>query len=264
MRTIRIALLAGLAAGVSVLAADAQEVAHAQPDFSGWWEGPGFDLAPPENGGPGPVTNMSKNIQQPEGDYKNPLLLPWAAQQVKYWADETRAGRAPPHAHALCLPTSVPGAMTLHQGYQFLQQQDRVTIVIANQSQFRHVYLNVPHSQNAKPSWYGDSVGHYEGDTLVIDTIAIKTMDVVPLDRFGTPHSDKLHVVERIRKTGPKELRIDYRVEDPGVFKAPWTASLTYHPFKEGWGEDTCAENNVDPFTGKPVDGMPTEEKPTF
>jgi hypothetical protein len=207
---------------------------------------------------------MSKNIQQPEGDYKNPLLLPWAAAQVKHWADETRAGRAPPHAHALCLPTSVPGAMTLHQGYQFLQQKDRVTIIIANQSQFRHVYLNVAHSKAPKPSWYGESVGHYEGDTLVIDTIGIKTMDVVPLDRFGTPHSEKLHVVERIRKTGPKEIRIDYRVEDPGVFTAPWTASLTYRPFKEGWGEDTCAENNVDPFTGKPVDGMPTEEKPTF
>jgi hypothetical protein len=258
----------GLAMAAATLAlsplAIADGNARAIPDFSGVWEGPGFDLAAPEKGGPGPVTNASGNIQWPEGDYKNPLLQPWAAAIVKHWAEESHAGRAPAHAHALCLPTSVPGVMTLHQGYAFLQQADRVTIVINNQSQTRHIYLNVPHSRNVKPSWYGESVGHYENDTLVVDTIGIKTRDVVPLDRFGTPHTEKLHVVERIRKVSPKEIRIDYTIEDPGVFTAAWDASLTFHPFKEGWGEDPCSENNVDPFTGVPVKGMPMDLHPVF
>jgi hypothetical protein len=128
-----------LAAGAAALAED-----RSLPDFSGTWEGPGFDLAPPEKGRPGPVVNASKDIQHPEGDYTNPWLQPWAAKQVRFWAEESHAGRAPAHAHALCLPTSVPGVMTLHQGYQFLQEADRVTILINNQSQYRHIYLNAP------------------------------------------------------------------------------------------------------------------------
>jgi hypothetical protein len=263
----RMQTIIGLTVSVAVLAVFSLAFAdedHAIPDFSGVWEGPGFDLAAPEKGGPGPVTNASKDIQKPEGDYSNPLLQPWAAAVVKRWAEESHAGHAPAHAHALCLPTSVPGVMTLHQGYAFLQEPKRVTIVINNQSQARHIYLNVSHSKTVKPSWYGESVGHYENDTLVVDTIGIKTMDVVPLDRFGTPHTEKLHVVERIRKISPREIRIDYHVEDPGVFTAPWDASLTFHPFKEGWGEDPCSENNVDPFTGTPMPGMPLDLHPAF
>ena len=264
MRADRYSTIFVLMALLVAPAAFAQEKVAPVPDFSGWWEGPGFDLAPPEKGGPGPVTNASGNIQWPEGDYKNPILQPWAAAQVKHWAEESHAGRAPAHAHALCLPTSVPGVMTLHQGYAFLQQKDKITIVVANQAQVRHIYLNVPHSKDVKPSWYGDSVGHYEGSTLVIDTVGIKTRDVVPFDRFGTPHTDKLHVVERMRRVNAHEIRIDYHIEDPGVFTKPFDASLTFHPFKEAFGEDPCSENNVDPFTGAPVKGMPVESQLSF
>ena len=61
----------------------------------------------------------------------------------------------------------------------------------------RHIYLNVPHSENPKPSWYGKSVGHYEGDALVIDTVGFN--DKTFIDNFRTPHSDKLHAIERLR-----------------------------------------------------------------
>ena len=214
-----VALLAG--------PAFAQEKAGPSPNFEGWWEGPGFDLASPEKGGPGPVTNASGNIQWPEGDYKNPILQPWAAARVKYWAEESHAGRAPPHAHALCLPTSVPGVMTLHQGYAFLQQKDKVTIVVANQAQVRHIYLDVPHSKALKPSWYGESVGHYEGDTLVVDTIGVTTKAAV--DYYNTPHTDKIHIVERYRLVdGGKTLEVTFTVDDPGAFTKAWSASQRY------------------------------------
>jgi len=252
-------IVAGTLGAASVFAA---QQSPAVPDFSGLWEGPGFDLEPLGKG-PGPVVNLSSDIQKPEGDYHNPILQPWAAAEVKRWAEETHAGRAPPHAHALCYPTSLPGVMTLHNGYQFLQTADRVTIIVANQTQARHIYLNVPHSKSVTPSWYGESVGHYEGDTLVVDTVGIKTKDVVPLDRFGTPHTEKLHVVERFRRTGPKQLRIEYHIEDPGAFTMPWDAVAMFHPFQE-WDEETCAENNVDPQTGRPVPGMPLDMHPAF
>jgi hypothetical protein len=259
----KVALLSlGILAGTLAASAFAAEQNQAAPDFSGVWEGPGFDLTPLGKG-PGPVVNASADIQKPEGDYRNPILQPWAAAVVKRWAEETHAGRAPPHAHALCYPTSLPGVMTLHNGYQFLQSADRVTIIVANQTQARHIYLNVPHSKSVTPSWYGESVGHYEGDTLVVDTIGIKTKDVVPFDRFGTPHTEKLHVVERIRRNGPKQLRIEYHIEDPGAFTMPWDAVAMFHPFEE-WDEETCSENNVDPQTGTPVPGMPLDMHPAF
>jgi len=187
-------ILIAATAGAALLAAvavSADERTEADiPDLSGLWEPPGFDLAPPDKGGPGPVLNMSKNIQQPVGDYKNPVLQPWAAAQVKKWGDEITAGRVPDHVHTLCMPMQVPGVMTLHNAYEFLQLKDKVVILIANQAQARYVYLNVPHSKTATPSWYGESVGHYEGDTLVIDTIGLKTHPLAPLDRFGTPHTE--------------------------------------------------------------------------
>jgi len=252
--------LAGLAAATPVASGAAQP--KETPDLSGRWEGPGFDLARAEKSGPGPVSNMSKDIQKPEGDYNNPILQPWAAAIVKKWADETRAGRAPPHAHALCYPTSVPGVMTLHNAYQFLQSPDKVTIIIANQAQVRHIYLNVPHSKHVVPSWNGESVGHYEGDTLVVDTIGIKPSEVVPIDRFGTPHTEQLHIVERIRKAGPKSLRIDYRIEDPGAFTMAWDAVAMFHPF-EGWEEQICSENNID-VAGNLLPGLPVDSRPAF
>jgi hypothetical protein len=257
-------LMLAVMLGVGSLAAGGAEQRQGSvPDLSGLWEGPGFDLAPPEKGGPGPVSNISKDIQKPEGDYNNPILQPWAAAIVKEWAEQTRAGRAPPHAHALCYPTSVPGMMTLHNAYQFLQGKDKVTIIVANQAQVRHIYLNVPHSNPLKATWNGESVGHYEGDTLVVDTIGIRASEFVPIDRFGTPHTEQMHVVERIRRAGPKVLRIDYRIEDPGAFTTPWEAVAAFHPFRE-WDEEICSENNVDPQTGKPVPGMPIEPRPAL
>src|SRR5512146_3428665 len=86
--TMKIGFTVLLAATAWALSPANSEQARAAPDLSGWWEGPGFDLAPPEDGGPGPVTNISKDIQKPEGDYRNPLLKPWAAAIVKHWAEE--------------------------------------------------------------------------------------------------------------------------------------------------------------------------------
>jgi hypothetical protein len=82
---------------------------------------------------------------------------------------------------------------------QMLQQPDKVTILYSNDHEVRHVRLNQPHPPRVTPSWYGDSVGHYEGDTLVIDTVGVKIGPFAMVDMYGTPHSPALHVVERYR-----------------------------------------------------------------
>ena len=91
----------------------------------------------------------------------------------------------------------------------------------------RTVYLNQQHSKNPKPSWNGESVGHYEGDTLVVDTIGQTTKSFV--DLFRTPHSEKLHVVERFRMLdGGKKLEVEMTVEDPAAFKKAWKGTKVW------------------------------------
>jgi hypothetical protein len=81
----------------------------------------------------------------------------------------------------------------------FVQSPKLVLMIFAGDAQIRHVYLDVPHSTHPKPSWYGESVGRYQGDTLLIDTVGFN--DKTYVDNFRTPHSDKLHVVERWKPT---------------------------------------------------------------
>jgi hypothetical protein len=101
----------------------------------------------------------------------------------------------------------------------------------------------VPHSANLKPSWYGESVGHYEGDTLVIDTIGQSTKTFV--DNFRTPHSEKLHVVERWKTIDEgKQIQVHITVDDPDTFNQPWQATKLFQKRQATLQEEACAENN--------------------
>jgi hypothetical protein len=107
--------------------------------------------------------------------------------------------------------------------------------------------MNVPHSENLKPSWYGESVGHYEGDTLVVDTIGLN--DKTVLDVYRTPHTAKLHVVERWRMVdGGKAMEAVFTVEDPDAFYEPWTGMRRYRRVEQEPYEKICAENNTNLF----------------
>jgi hypothetical protein len=125
--------------------------------------------------------------------------------------------------------------------------------------ELRHVYLNVPHSKNVKPSWYGESVGHYEGDTLVVDTIGQNTKTFV--DAFRTPHTEKLHVVERWRLIdGGKVLEVKVTVDDPDAYNQAWSSYVRHERAKDPLVEDICAENNLNLFDYH----MPVAETPDF
>jgi hypothetical protein len=124
----------------------------------------------------------------------------------------------------------------------FLQSPKEVVLIWRADRQTRHIYLNVPHSQHPSPSWYGESVGHYEGnDTLVVDTIGQNTRTFV--DNYNTPHTDQLHVVERFRlsKDG-NSLVINIHVEDPGAFTTPWDAVQRFDRFDGFLVEDICPD----------------------
>jgi hypothetical protein len=150
------------------------------------------------------VTNRSRrngvsNYNQLVGDYTNPILQPWAAEMVKKFGEIALTGVTNPNPANQCWPEPVPFIFK-NNGMQMVQQPHQVTIIYDENHQFRTVRMNEPHSVQVTPSWHGDSVGHYEGDTLLVDTVGIKTdRPFAMIDLFGTPYSKALHVVERYR-----------------------------------------------------------------
>jgi hypothetical protein len=266
------------------------------PDFSGVWSHPFLTGFEPPASGPGPVTNLSRrpsgveNFEQLVGNWHNPILKPEAARIVKAHGDLSLAGNGYPTPSNQCWPGGVPYVFWDFL-IQILQAAHEVTIVYRQGEETRRIRMNEAHPAHPTPSWYGDSVGHYEGDTLLIDTISVKHGPYAMLDMFGTPFSDRLHVVERYRlipyleakaaiERNAREnshagggwdfdpnyrgrcLQLAFTVEDPEVFTEPWTATITYRPAIYGWIELICAENPRE-FDGAETP-VPTAKRPDF
>jgi hypothetical protein len=144
------------------------------------------------------------------------------------------------------MPAGVPGFLAYGGGDEpiyFAQTPKIVLMIYQGNQEVRRIYLDVLHSENPKPSWYGQSVGHYEGDTLVIDTIG-QTNDTF-LDFYRTPHSEKLHVVERWRMIeNDRFIEVVFTVDDPDAFYAPWNATCRWRRVEHAMIEEPCAENN--------------------
>jgi hypothetical protein len=279
------------------------------PDFTGTWQHPVFPWFEPPASGPGPITNLSRwpqrvveggqaptkegvsDYDQLVGDYKNPILQPWAAEIVKKAGEMSLAGITTPNPSNQCQPMPMPFTFK-NFVVVVLQEKDMITLLYANpQHDVRRIRLNASHPKPLKPSWYGDSVGHYEGDALVVDTVGVKTDRPYAMqDLFGTPYTDKLHIVERYRlrdyedvkdaiERNKKEnwmfvgdvwsqhrgkfLQVQVTVEDKGVFTAPFTATLTYVPNPGPLEESICAENTHEYYSNKDSD-VPKADKPDF
>jgi hypothetical protein len=245
---------------------------------AGWME-IGDELLPPPAGA-GPVTNDPRYPYVDNGaarrrgiqptyrvaDLNNRILQPWAKEQMKKANDEVLAGKVPFRPRERCYPAGVPGFVvyTLVEPFYFLQTPKQVTIINTGGPEVRRVYLNVPHSKNPKPSWYGESVGHYENnDTLVVDTVGLSTKTFI--DNYRTPHTDKLHVVERFKLSGDgKALEDLITVEDPGAFTAKWSAVQRFTRVEgRPLHEEACAENNSDYFNFE-VAPLPVADPPDF
>src|SRR5262245_56050259 len=177
------------------------ESAQHMPDLSGRWarEHIGFD---PPLSGAGPIVNRSRlrsgqsNPRQLVGDYTNPILKPQASEIVKKRGEIGLTNVPAPSPSNQCLPMPPPFIL-LWQQIQVLQEEDQITILYAEDHQVRHVRMNAMHPARLIPTWHGDSIGWFELDTLVVDTIGIKVGAYSMMDWFGTPHSEALRVIER-------------------------------------------------------------------
>ncbi len=265
------------------------------PDFSGVWAHPSIPGFEPLASGATALKNLSRrgitsDNRQLVGDYRNPILKPEAAEIVKERGEMSLAGIGYPTPRNQCWPGGVPFVFTT-TGIEVLQQPGEVTFLYFEDHEVRHVRMNQQHPAMVTPSWYGDSVGHFEGDTLVIDTVGIKVGPHAMVDWYGTPHSPALHVVERYRlvdyeraKEGlerdakenfqvqqdmidphyrGKLLQLAFTVEDAGVFTMPWSATMTYRPQLGQWEESICAENFSKYGTERDAQ-VPAANKPDF
>ena len=192
-------------------------------------------------------------------DLSNANLKQWVKDAMKKDNDEVLAGKIAFTARQSCRPAGVPNYMLFGGPFYFVQAPKEVLILFEGNAEVRRVYLDVPHSKTPKPSWYGESVGHYEGDTLVIDTIGLNAKTVV--DNYRTPHTDKLHVVERWKMIDDGNmLQVTFTVEDPDAFYQPWSGMRRYRRSERQDIEMICAENNQHLFDYH----IPVADKPDF
>src|SRR5712671_405437 len=224
-------------------------------DISGGWSRLTFGFEPPTSG-PGPIGRYN-NQPNAGGNFNNPNLKPSAAAIVKERSEMLRRGEDYPNPSLNCYPMASPYIFRV-QEFAVIQKRDEVVFLFMQDHQVRRVKLNAQHPAKVTPSWYGDSIGHYEDDTLIVDTVGYKLGPFPLADQFGSPFSEALHVTERyhlidyeaakalqernVRSEGAvateqaafvdenykgKGLRIDFTVEDPNVFNKPWSASVT-------------------------------------
>ena len=252
--------------------------------------------------GPQPLRNLSRlpngkaNARQLVGDYQNPILTPEAAAVVKQKGELAIAGKGFPNAQDQCRPMAPPFALAMQLGFAMLRNKDgNITIIYDQNMNVRRIRMNDTHPANLMPSPMGHSVGRWEGDMLVIDTVGIKTDAFTSVDRFGTPQSEAMHVVERYRPidgalakaqidkyetsegtvggggrpagynpdASLKGLQLEVTMQDPKVFTAPLTARVTYRRLITEWQESVCADNPIEHYEGEWI-GLPKADHPDF
>jgi hypothetical protein len=279
--------------------------AFAADDASGMmgvrWGKNAFNFEPMPSG-PQPLRNLRRrpdgtgNAGQLVGDYQNPILKPEAAAVVKQKGELAIAGKGFPNAQDQCRPVAPPFTFAMQLSFQMLRKNDGdITIIYGQDGNVRHIRMSGTHPTNLVSSPMGDSVGHWEGDMLVIDTVGVKTDAFTSVDRFGTPQSGAMHVIERYRlidgvlaksaqdtyekaegtvggggrfsgvnpDTSLKGLQLELTMEDPEVFTAPLLARVTYRRLMTEWQEQVCADNPVEHYKDEWI-GLPKADQPDF
>jgi hypothetical protein len=286
-RTLAAVLVCG--AAFALAEQSAAQTTKSVPDFSSYWSRDGSDRGsydPPPGAGPGPIMqdaryprrrarpwnneNPTPGVEIPDdvvdvwvADLTNPILQPRTREQLAEIAAQELAGVPHVQMQTMCMAPGVPHILNLFEHMVVLQTPGEVVFLYSRNNHIRHIYLNQPHGDPNHHTWWGDSVGHYEGDTLVVDTHAL--LGDRDIDRYGTQHTAKLHVVERYRMSDDgRILEVLFTVEDQDAFTMPWSARADYRPNRNPWIETICPENAEREFwPGRPI-YLPKDETPDF
>lgn len=185
---------------------------------------------------------------------------PGSASMTSWGLEQYNAARPPFGEHATFDRTNDPvqkycdtaGLTRLYNyPWQFtiLQTPDTVYILFEYSRVWRSVAMNRNHPKDPDPTWLGDSIGHYEGDTLVVDTIGFN--DKTWLDNAGHPHSDALHVIERFRRANANALELALTIDDPKAYTKSWTENLRFNVSRSPMIETLCSVSEMEAFQKK-------------
>ena len=203
-------------------------------------------------------------------DTKDPILKPWAAAQMQETNEEVlkrQEAQLPFNAQSRCWPGGVPGQLLFLEPVYFIQTAEATSSCSGSATISSAASdLTDKHSENVKPSWFGESIGHYEnGDTLVVDTIGLAGGKNRYIDNFRTPHTEKLHVVERftIAPDG-KSLTAIVTVEDPDTFNGPLTLKKIWRRNNVAIEESICAADGGVDWFNLNLHPIPQADTPDF
>jgi len=210
----------------------------------------------------GPGQQVTRAI----GNHMDPILKPWAAEQMRVSNEEVLSGKRgmPFLATSRCYPGGVPGQLLwTTEPLFFVQKPKLVHMLWVRDALSRRIYMTDKHSEYVKPSWFGESIGRYENGELVVDTIGLSAK-MSFLDMFRTPHSEKLHVTERFKLTTDEQfLEALVKIEDEDTFNEPMYMAARWRKQAAEWQEFICAENNSDRF-GHNLFPLPEAKKLDF
>lgn len=229
-----------------------------------------FNYQPPEAAADprrrGPARMGPWNIER-LSDLGNPNLTPWAADQMRTHNELVSNGRRAFSAMSRCWPGGPAQLLFNAEPLYFVQTPTEVWILWQRDHLVRRVFLNREHSANPKPSWFGESVGHYENGELVVDTVALAERPYSFVDNWRTPHTKDLHMVERWKLIdGRNTIEATVTFEDAGAFHAPWSGRVRWSKMNAPLMESVCAENNENygALLGLSEYPMPQATKPDF
>ena len=184
-------------------------------------------------------------FRPPAGSVEQPSLTPAYAAQWQKYQDEQKKGEHQDNPTANCLPPGLPGIMNQPYPVEFLLTPGKVTVIIEAYSQTRRIFTDGrKHPDDPDLTFNGHSIGQWEGDTLVVDSVGFTT-DTPLGGSWGMKHSDKMRIEERIRLTAPDALEIRTTITDPEALTKPWNSTKTFARHRD-WdiAEYICEQNN--------------------
>jgi hypothetical protein len=207
-----------------------------RPDISGVWQSGGVSLYGDQGraGPPGGPRGAPPPRREP------PAYQPWAAEK-----QQQLTAIDDPTAH--CLLPGVPRITSMPMPFEIVQTRTKVIILYEAFHAFRIIPVDdqLRHPDDLTPTWMGDSVGRWEGDTFVVDVVGFN--DKTWLGGLGTHHTEALHVIERYTLEPDRTIAYEARAEDPGALAKPWVYSVTLRQPRNARVEEyECIENNQD------------------
>ena len=208
----------------------------------------GVNAGKPDFGGKGMwnvpyIIDMQKQGRSPDG---GPVEVPFTADAKKIF-DERTANHSKDDPEGFCLPPGVPRMMYTPYPTQIYQMADRILFIFEGGAHvWRLIWMDGrKHPDDPNPTFLGDSVGHWEGDTLVVDTVGFN--ERFWLSREGIPHTEYLHLIEKFTRTDSETLKYEATIDDPGAYTRPWSGgwNIRWSPGEELY-EYMCQENNRD------------------